>query len=89
MGEKICNIKIPKVWIEQNRELSDLPFQSLGYSFVCWRGLCYELQTQFLTNDTFGWGVELSWDLRKHRLIHSTNIHRIATTYNYLAMQSF
>ena len=33
---RICNIKIPKVWIEQNRELSDLPLQILGYSFLCW-----------------------------------------------------
>lgn len=33
---KICNMKIPKVWIEQNRELSDVPLQILGYSFVCW-----------------------------------------------------
>lgn len=38
MGEKICNIKIPKVWIEQNRELSDVPLQILGYSFVCVAG---------------------------------------------------
>lgn len=54
---------------------------------LCVGGGCASIcRHSFSLVNTFGWRVELSWDLRNHWLIHSTNIHRVPTRYNYFAM---
>lgn len=54
---------------------------------LCVGGGCASIcRHSFSLVNTFGWRVELSWDLRNHWLIHSTNIHRVPTMYNYFAM---